>query len=78
MGISLTPLILALTGYVPNAAQSPQVITGIMSCMYYIPAALALLTGVAFFGYKLDNHHMRKIADELQARRAAALQEARD
>lgn len=78
VGISLTPLILALTGYVPNATQSPQVITGIMSCMYYIPAALALLTGVAFFGYKLDNHHMRKIADELQARRAAALQEARD
>ena len=71
IGISLTPLMLALTGYVPNVSQTPQVITGIMSCMYYIPAVLALIAGIAFLGYKLDNKRMGEIASELQARRAA-------
>lgn len=71
VGISLTPLVLALTGYVPNAVQTPQVIAGIMSCMYYIPAILALITGLAFLKYKLDNKQMTLIVSELQVRRAA-------
>lgn len=71
VGVSLVPLVLAITGYVPNAVQTPQVITGIMSCMYYIPAALALIAGLAFLTYKLDNKRMREIVNELQERRAA-------
>lgn len=70
IGISMTPFILSLTGYVPNAAQTSQVITGIVACMYYVPAALALLAGFAFLRYDLDNNKMCSIVAELQARRA--------
>ena len=78
VGTSLVPLILAFTGYVPNVAQTPQVITGIMSCMYYMPAALALITGLAFLAYKLDNKRMKEIVNILQERRAKAVNDKKD
>lgn len=70
VGTALVPLTLAITGYVPNMAQSARVITGIMACMYYIPAVLALVAGVAFLGYKLDNKKVEEIVSILQDRRA--------
>ena len=78
IGISLPPLILAITGYVPNQTQTPAAITGIMSSMYYIPALMALVAGIAFLRYNLDNKRMREIAAELQARHAAAEQQESD
>lgn len=70
VGTSLVPLVLAITGYVPNVAQSSQVITGIMACMYYVPAVLAFIAGVAFLSYKLNNKQVEEIVSILQERRA--------
>lgn len=71
VGVSLVPLVLAITGYVPNVTQTPTVITGIMTCMYYMPAVLALIAGITFLRYKLDNKRMGEIVAVLQERRAA-------
>ena len=78
VGVSLVPLILGIAGYVPNVEQTPQVITAIMTCMYYMPAVLALIAGVAFLGYKLDNKQMKEIVKVLQERRAKAANEEKE
>lgn len=71
IGISLPPLLLAITGYVAGAVQSHKTLIGIQSSMYYIPGILALIAGIAFLFYKLDNKKMKEIVAELQARREA-------
>ncbi len=57
-------------GYVPNAAQSSGSQAGIVWLMSFIPAAFAVLAVAVMFFYDLDQHKLKQIQSELEARKA--------
>jgi GPH family glycoside/pentoside/hexuronide:cation symporter len=57
-------------GYVPNAAQSSGSQAGIVWLMSFIPAAFAALAVAVMFFYDLDQHKLKQIQSELEARKA--------
>jgi len=67
---SVSVLLLAATGYVANAQQSPQALTGINMITNLIPAAILFISIIPMFWYKLDNKKMAEIATELDKRHA--------
>lgn len=69
-GISSTTIVLSLTGYVPNTVQNARVLAGLNFSMYYLPASMAIITGIVFLFYKLDNTRFESIVAEIQKRRA--------
>ncbi len=71
VGGSVTVLLLAASGYVPNAEQTEAVKTGINAVVNLIPAACIVVSAIPLFWYKLDKRMMDKIVTELDARNAA-------
>lgn len=69
VGGALGGYILAGYGYVPNAAQSPQVLNGIRLMMSVFPAVgFAVCLGCLFF-YGIDRKMEQRLSDELAERR---------
>jgi len=66
-----TGWLLAYFDYVPNVAQSPTTINGIMLMMSYIPAVGALIAVAALWFYKLDDPTVEQMCRDLAQRRAA-------
>lgn len=62
--------ILTFVGFVPNAAQSPRALLGIKIVFSLLPGALALLSGLAIFFYRLDDPTVKQMEAELAARKA--------
>jgi exo-beta-1,3-glucanase (GH17 family) len=65
-----TGWLLAYFDYVPNMAQGPRAINGIMLMMSVIPAAGAIIAIVALWFYQLDEATVKTMSDELAKRRA--------
>ncbi|HCQ78400.1 MAG TPA: MFS transporter [Verrucomicrobiales bacterium] len=65
-------MLLAYFGYVANVEQSPESAHGILLMFSIIPGVLTILSGVALFGYNLDDEEVEKIALELEKRRSEA------
>jgi GPH family glycoside/pentoside/hexuronide:cation symporter len=65
-----TGWLLAYFDYVPNMAQGPRAINGIIMMMSVIPAAGAIIAIVALWFYQLDETTVKKMSDELAKRRA--------
>lgn len=74
VGIALSAagvtLILDMTGYVPNQAQSASVISGINFICFLLPTILCAVSFLLFCFYKLNNAEYEKILLQLQARTA--------
>ena len=65
-----TGWLLAYFDYVPNMAQGPRAINGIMMMMSVIPAAGALVAIIALWFYKLDEATVKTMSAELAQRRS--------
>ena len=65
-----TGWLLAYFGYVPNVAQDPRSINGIMLMMSVIPALAAILAIAALWFYELDKKTVEQMTSDLLARRA--------
>jgi GPH family glycoside/pentoside/hexuronide:cation symporter len=71
VGGALGGYLLSGYGYVPNAAQSPQVLDGIRLMMGILPAlGFALCAGCLFF-YRIDRRLEIQLSEELEQRRSA-------
>lgn len=70
VGGSATVLLLAATGYVPNAEQTEAVKTGINAIVNLFPAVCIIISMIPLFWYKLDKKMMDKIRVELDERNA--------
>lgn len=73
-----TGWLLAYFGYLPNVAQSPQTVHGIVLMMSLIPAAAAILAVVALWFYELDEGTVATMGRELATRRGATDAQAAD
>ena len=71
VGGALGGYILAGYGYVPNAAQSPQVLDGIRLMMGILPALGFALCAACLFFYRIDRRLEIQLSDELAQRRIA-------
>ncbi len=65
-----TGWLLAYFGYVPNVAQDPRSINGIMLMMSVIPALAAIIAIAALWFYELDKETVEQMTSDLLARRA--------
>ncbi|MCD7866854.1 MAG: MFS transporter [Clostridiales bacterium] len=70
VGGSVTVMLLALSGYVPNQEQTEAVKMGINAVVNLIPAACIVVSAIPLLWYKLDKKMMDKIRVELDARNA--------
>ncbi|MGJ9383566.1 glycoside-pentoside-hexuronide (GPH):cation symporter [Salipaludibacillus sp. CF4.18] len=60
---------LTLIGYVPNVAQTPETLTGLMVMMVLLPAIACLICFIIFkFGYLLDDKTFEKVSADLAAK----------
>jgi GPH family glycoside/pentoside/hexuronide:cation symporter len=64
-----TGWLLAYFGYLPNVAQTPRTVHGIMLMMSVIPAVAAVLAVAALWFYELDEDIVATMGRELAARR---------
>ena len=64
-------LLIAATGFVPNAEQAEATKMGINAIVNLLPAALVFISMIPLFFYKLNKKTMDKIVAELDARNAA-------
>jgi GPH family glycoside/pentoside/hexuronide:cation symporter len=71
-----TGWLLAYFDYVPNVAQSPRTINGILLMMSVIPSFGALIAIAALWFYDLDENTVKTMGTELKERREAELQHA--
>ena len=71
VGGSVTVLLLAASGYVPNVEQTEAVKTGINAVVNLVPAICIVISAIPLFWYKLDKKMMDKIRVELDERNAA-------
>jgi GPH family glycoside/pentoside/hexuronide:cation symporter len=66
-------LILAMTGFIANVAQNPEVLNGLKNMMSIFPViAGAIALAILVFFYELDEPLMEKIKAELEERRSAS------
>ncbi len=65
-----TGWLLAYFDYMPNVAQGPRAIDGIMMMMSIIPAVGAIIAIIALWFYKLDEETVKVMGAELALRRA--------
>ena len=65
---SVSIFLLAATGYVAGAQQSPSALTGINIIVNLVPAILQLVGLIPLIWYKLDAKKMDEIAASLQKR----------
>jgi GPH family glycoside/pentoside/hexuronide:cation symporter len=64
---------LALTGYIPNVAQTSEALWGIKGLFMAFPAVTLLLaSALLYFFYELSDTRCREIAADLQQRKATA------
>lgn len=70
VGGSVTVLLLAASGYVPNQEQTEAVKNGINMVVNLIPAICVIVSVIPLFWYKLNNKMMDKIRVELDERNA--------
>jgi sugar (glycoside-pentoside-hexuronide) transporter len=61
--------LLAYFGYLPNVAQSPRTIHGIVLMMSVIPAIAAVAAVVALWFYEIDEETVKRMSADLEARR---------
>ena len=61
--------LLAYFGYLPNVAQSPRTIHGIVMMMSVIPAIAAIAAVVALWFYEIDEDTVQRMSADLTARR---------
>ena len=70
IGTAGAPLILELTGYVPNAAQqTPGVLMALQLMKWIMPAAFCALCIICLFFYRLDYATFDKLVAELNEKR---------
>ncbi len=69
LGGSISMAVLSLFGYVAGADQTAQSLLGIKLSLSLIPAAIALLTLVALWFYKLNDKRVAEISEELAGRK---------
>lgn len=72
MGGSIGAFALALTGYVPNQAQSPGTVASISLFFSVIPGVLMILAALPFLKYKLTEPFYEKVLADIKLRRAEA------
>ena len=73
LGGALAGYMLAWVGYQPNAAQSPQTLTGLLAMVSLVPAAFAVLAMIAMYFYPLTEEKFEALLLELQGRKTAVL-----
>jgi exo-beta-1,3-glucanase (GH17 family) len=61
--------LLAYFGYLPNVAQSPRTINGILLMMSVIPAIAAVAAVAALWFYEIDEETVKRMSADLEARR---------
>ncbi len=61
--------LLAYFGYLPNVAQSPRTIHGIVLMMSVIPAIAAIAAVAALWFYEIDEETVKRMSADLEARR---------
>ena len=71
IGGGLAGFLLEAFGYVADVDQTESALSGIVLMMTALPGALYLAAGALFFLYDLDRDTARRMADELEARRAS-------
>lgn len=69
LGGALSMLILSLFGYVADVPQTAESLLGIKLSLSLIPAAIAVLAVIALLFYKLDDHQVAEIGEELAKRK---------
>ncbi len=72
VGIAFAGMLLGFFGFQANVAQNANVLTGLKAMMSVIPAAAGILAIAIMFFYPLGEPTVKKIAGELESRRAAA------
>jgi sugar (glycoside-pentoside-hexuronide) transporter len=70
-GGAITGYVLALYGYLPNAAQTPRALDGIRYTMSVFPALTFAVCAICLFFYRIDKAAEIRITDELAQRRRA-------
>ena len=73
LGTAMIGWMLGYYGFVANAAQSPEVIHGIVLLFSLLPGTLALLAGLAIILYPLDEPQVKLMERELAARKLPAV-----
>lgn len=68
----ITGLLLTRYGYAANQAQTAESMQGIILLMSLVPSIIGLVAAATLAFYRLDETTMRRIATELEARRAGA------
>jgi sugar (glycoside-pentoside-hexuronide) transporter len=63
-------LILGITGYIPNAEQTPIALMGIKSMLSLLPLVFTVLALVFILFYKLDEKEYERVVKELSLRKA--------
>jgi GPH family glycoside/pentoside/hexuronide:cation symporter len=63
--------LLAYFGYLPNVAQTPRTMDGILLMTSFIPAAAGVIAIAALFFYDLDDRRVAQMSEDLKERRAA-------
>jgi GPH family glycoside/pentoside/hexuronide:cation symporter len=70
IGAAFAGWLLSVVGFQPHIEQSPEVQHGLVLLVSLIPAVLGIISLLPLLAYKLDEKTMRKIASDLEARRA--------
>jgi glycoside/pentoside/hexuronide:cation symporter, GPH family len=72
VGAMIAGFLLATFGFVANVAQNVNVLGGLKAMMSVIPFVAGVLALILLIFYKLDDATMKKIKEDLEARRAKA------
>jgi sugar (glycoside-pentoside-hexuronide) transporter len=67
--------LLAYFGYLPNVAQSPRTVHGIILMMSIIPAVAAFAAVAALWFYEIDEDTVKRMSADLEARRGSEADE---
>ena len=70
LGGAIIGWVLALYGYDPNFAQSPESLQGILVLFSLAPALFGVIGGVLMIFYPLSNKMLIQMEEELSAKRA--------
>lgn len=72
LGGAISGIILTATGYIPNVAQPPAVLTGFLMMIALFPIVAGLAAFAILWFYRLDDSLYNKILMELKARKESA------
>jgi sugar (glycoside-pentoside-hexuronide) transporter len=72
LGGAISGFVLSATGYVPNAAQTPLALQGIISQLTLIPLVLSVCAVVFIYFYEIDDSRYQQIIEELAIRKKAS------